>query len=44
MLRARFVVDATGSRAVFARLVGARRWFLDRLLFVYGRERWFARP
>ena len=33
---ARFVVDATGMRALFARGRGARRRFLDRLLCVYG--------
>lgn len=31
-----FVVDATGSRSVFARRAGARQLFLDRLAFVYG--------
>jgi flavin-dependent dehydrogenase len=35
-LSARFVVDATGSRSVFARSVGAQRRFLDRLIFLYG--------
>jgi flavin-dependent dehydrogenase len=35
-LRARFVVDATGPRSVFARRVGARQMVLDRLTFVYG--------
>lgn len=35
-LNARFVVDATGSGAVFARTRGARRAFCDRLVFVYG--------
>jgi flavin-dependent dehydrogenase len=35
-LRARYVVDATGHRAVFARGRGARRVQRDRLMFVYG--------
>lgn len=35
-LTARFVVDATGGRAAFARHVGARPLVLDRLAFVYG--------
>jgi flavin-dependent dehydrogenase len=35
-LTARFVVDATGHRAVFARGRGARRVQRDRLMFVYG--------
>ena len=36
MLRARFIVDATGSRSAFTRLAGAGARFLDRLTFVYG--------
>jgi flavin-dependent dehydrogenase len=35
-LNARFVVDATGHRASFARSRGARRVQRDRLMFVYG--------
>lgn len=35
-VHARFVVDATGRAAAFARAVGARRLPLDRLTFVYG--------
>ena len=35
-LRARFVVDATGTRAAFARSQGARRVRHDALMFVYG--------
>lgn len=35
-LDARFVVDATGARSVFARRLGASRRVLDQLLFVYG--------
>jgi flavin-dependent dehydrogenase len=35
-LRARYVVDASGTRSVFASQVGARRMFVDRLAFVYG--------
>jgi flavin-dependent dehydrogenase len=35
-LTARFVVDATGARSAFARRVGARPVWLDRLTFVYG--------
>jgi flavin-dependent dehydrogenase len=35
-LRARYVVDASGARCVFARKVGARLRVLDRLSVVYG--------
>ena len=35
-IRARFVIDATGLRARFARRMGAKRRFLDRLICVYG--------
>jgi flavin-dependent dehydrogenase len=35
-LDARFVVDATGARSVFARRLGATQLPLDRLMFVYG--------
>lgn len=37
---ARFVVDATGIASVFARRMGAKQRFLDRLICVYG----FFRP
>ncbi len=40
-VRARFVVDASGMKAVFARRMGARRIVLDRLVCVYG---FFERP
>ncbi|MCP3384897.1 tryptophan 7-halogenase [Bradyrhizobium sp. CCGUVB4N] len=35
-LTARYIVDATGSRSVIARQMGARQIPLDRLSFVYG--------
>ena len=35
-VQTRFVVDATGSRAVFARQMGARQLFQDRLICVSG--------
>jgi flavin-dependent dehydrogenase len=35
-LTTRFVVDASGSHAAFARNRGARRAVLDRLVFIYG--------
>jgi flavin-dependent dehydrogenase len=35
-LSPRYVVDASGYRAAFARRVGAQPAFLDRLIFVYG--------
>lgn len=34
--KARYIVDATGSRSVIARQMHARQVFLDRLSFVYG--------
>ncbi|WP_311972218.1 tryptophan 7-halogenase [Bradyrhizobium campsiandrae] len=35
-VKARYIVDATGSRSVIARQMGARQILLDRLSFVYG--------
>ncbi|MHB1058239.1 MAG: tryptophan 7-halogenase [Rhodanobacter sp.] len=40
-VHARFVIDATGGSARFARLQGARRESIDQLFFVYG---FFRRP
>jgi flavin-dependent dehydrogenase len=36
IIRARFVVDATGAGSVFARHAGSRHLFLDHLLCIYG--------
>ncbi|MGL1102780.1 hypothetical protein ACSTLM_01045, partial [Vibrio parahaemolyticus] len=35
-VKARYIVDATGSRSVIARQMGARQILLDRLSVVYG--------
>ena len=35
-VQARFVVDSTGMRSVFARHLGVKKIFLDRLICVYG--------